>query len=74
MARLTRRRWAAVLAAAAAGPAASKADALPLDVQAPRGQQGDDLDRAREIVRNNREAMAKVKIAISTEPAFRFHP
>lgn len=60
--KITRRE----LAAAALAPAAA-AQTAPV-----RGER--ETDAAREIVRRNAEALAKVKLPQETEPAFQFKP
>jgi hypothetical protein len=55
-AKFTRRKWAAALAPAADSPAGP----------------GEELRIARERIRNNADALAKVKLPMATEPAFWF--
>jgi hypothetical protein len=65
--KVTRRKLARILAAAAAVPGV----AAP---QAPSAvSSGDeDLNTAREQLRNNAQQLAKVNLPMATEPAFRF--
>lgn len=63
-AKLTRRK----LAVAAAAPLLSAPSPAPAQQTAPE----DDLAIQRENLRRNREALAKVKLAFSVEPAVTF--
>lgn len=56
--KLTRRQWTAALTVAAA-PAAAQTPPLP-------------VDQARQAVERNREVLAKIKVPMAVEPAFRF--
>jgi hypothetical protein len=65
MKRISRRGWLAGVSAA------------PLLAQAPgaaKPTKDEDLNTAREGVRNNREQLAKFKVPLATEPAFQFKP
>jgi hypothetical protein len=66
--KISRRR----LAVSALVPAAAMAQNL--SAQAPSEAPEELLKNARELVRRNGEALAKVAIPIATEPAFQFKP
>jgi hypothetical protein len=60
---LTRRSLGRLLAVAAAAPAAGISQSAPADA---------DLASARELLRNNLQQIAKVKLPMATEPACHF--
>ena len=61
--KLTRRKLAAVLAAPAAAVAAQAQ---------PQGAPVDEVEAARQRIRSNAEALAKVDVPTQVEPAFAF--
>jgi hypothetical protein len=64
--KVTRRRLGAMLAASGAATQIATA-------QAPARAEGDpDLETARQQARNNAQLLGRVKLPMTTEPAFRF--
>jgi hypothetical protein len=66
--KISRRR----LAASALAPAVALAQNRP--AQPPSEAPDDLLKNAKDLVRRNGEALAKISIPIATEPAFQFKP
>ena len=67
MARMTRRAWAAAVAAAPATLAQT-----PPAAQAPKAEPADLLEQQRRQVRRNLDQLASYKIDLAVEPASRF--
>ena len=69
-AKFTRRKLAAALAPAVLASALRAQNPAP-SADSPAGP-GEELRIARERIRNNADALAKVKLPMATEPAFQF--
>ncbi|MGP8246601.1 MAG: hypothetical protein ACLQVN_19040 [Bryobacteraceae bacterium] len=70
-AKFTRRKLAAVLAPAALVSAMPAQDSASSAAESPASP-AEELRIARERIRNNAGAVAKVKLPMATEPAFQF--
>jgi len=70
MAKLTRRRLGALLASSSV--AVQVANAQVPATQPARGEGDADQESARQQARNNAQAIGRVKLPMTTEPAFRF--
>ena len=73
--KVTRRSLAGMLAAAAAGTAAAQATKQnPAAPAKPKPDATQDLESARQDLRNNALQISRIALPMSTEPAFRFRP
>jgi len=70
MAKLTRRRLGALLASSSVAVQIAQAQAPA--AQPARAEGDADLETARQQARNNAQAIGRVKLPMTTEPAFRF--
>ncbi len=67
--KVSRRELARTMGAAVVMPAIA---AIPIDVQAQPSTSNEETQSARDLLRSNSEAIAKVKLPMATEPPFHF--
>jgi hypothetical protein len=70
--KITRRKLAMLAAAAPLATVAVPGVAIPAEAQTPPADSDEETRSARELMRNNAQALAKVKMPITTEPAVHF--